>query len=102
MALIYLSGPISLNGTLPETEIEKNVARFKRAKGHLEMLGNEVLSPAELPKQDSWEDYMKLCFPMVCRADEVYVLPGFGDSRGPVLEVLVAQSCGIPVKEWHG
>ncbi len=100
MSAIYLSGPISLDGTLTAEEISDNIDAFVGAADALRSVGHTVLSPAELPKQDNWAAYMKLCVPMVCDADLVLVLPGWGLSRGSVFEVLVAQAVGVPVEEF--
>lgn len=94
---VYLSGPISLGGTLTEDEVLHNIAKFKLAAIVLRAAGNEVLSPVEVPKQANWEDYMRLCVPMVCKATHVAVLDGFENSRGSIFEVLVANTIGIPV-----
>lgn len=99
--IIYLSGPISLNGTLPPHMIEENKQRFDEAATRLRGYGYQVISPVELPKQDSWEDYMRLCIAEVLKADLVYVLPHWGRSRGSVFEVLVAQTVGTPVENYE-
>lgn len=94
---IYLSGPVSLNGTLDSEEIEKNVKVFQQEAEFFRNLGHEVLSPVELEKQDSWEDFMRLCIPMVCEVDLVAVLPGWGDSRGSIFEAIVANTVGVRI-----
>lgn len=99
--VIYLSGPISLDGKASAEQIAENILRFHDTAKLLREETHEVLSPAELDKQDSWADYMRHCIPMVCQADLVLVLPGWGLSRGSVFEVLVAQTIGVPVLPVH-
>jgi len=99
---IYLSGPISLNDTLPPGEIEKNLERFHIVAEKLRGYGYQVLSPAELPKDTGeWKDFMRLCIKMVCESDLVYLLPYWGYSRGSIFEALVANTIGVPVHEYR-
>lgn len=99
---IYLSGPISLNGTLPPEECEKNLERFHEVALKFRQAGYLVVSPAEVDsiwgKQPNWEAYMKVCVKWLCDCDILYLLPGWEKSRGSVFELLVATTIGIDVE----
>ena len=106
---VYLSGPISLNGTLPSADIERNVVAFRAEALRLEEEGWNVLDPTKLqmPTGTPWEEYMKLCLPMMCQADVIGLMPRWhGDrvwtaSRGAMLEAYVASVLLIPTVAVH-
>ena len=98
MKSVYLSGPISLNGTATPDEIAERVAVFTTEAKRLREAGYEVVNPCEVESQKSWADYMKVLVPAVCAVDAVATLPGWELSRGARLEVYIAKELGIAVQ----
>lgn len=91
---IYISGPIT--GRTPE-EVQ---AAFGAAADMIKAEGNTPINPAgisgwELP----WADYMTIAEIVLTRGkiDAVYMLEGWGGSRGARLERMWALSMGKPV-----
>jgi hypothetical protein len=95
--VVYLSGPISLNGKASQQAMSEAIGRFAHWAEALRTDGYEVVNPCECDAQESWEAYMKVHLPSVCRASRVAVLPDWQLSRGSTLEVFVATQLGIPV-----
>ena len=75
---IYISGAIS--GT------DDYMERFSKAEKELAEQGYSVISPAkvnaQLPKDTSYEEYMKMCFCMLDMCDSICMLKGFEKSCG--------------------
>lgn len=73
--------------------------RFSIAALTLIFRGYEPVNPASIdfgPEVEaSWEDYMRVCLPMLATCDYIYLLPGGEDSRGAVLEKQIADALGI-------
>ena len=97
--VVYLSGPISLNGTSSPDEIAAFEATFKEIARVIRGYGYEVIDPTECEPQASWADYMKIHIPSVCRADLLVMLPRWTESRGAMLEAFLAGQLGTPVVE---
>jgi hypothetical protein len=95
--LLYVSGPINLGGTASASQSAVFKDVFQREVKRLRDLGYRVLNPLENPPRASWEEYLKLDIPMVCRADIVATLPDWELSRGARLEVFIARELLIPV-----
>lgn len=90
---IYLSGPMT-------GIADYNFPAFNVAAAQLRAQGLHVINPAESfggSQTHSWETYTRKDIGHLLRVEEVRVLPGWEHSRGARLEVLVAQSIGIPV-----
>lgn len=92
---LYLAGPMT---GLPDF----NYPMFHRYAALLRGRGYEVFNPAEAHggQQDLplWQYYAE-DLPQVAAADGVAVLPGWQESTGAKIEVLVAQKLGKPVME---
>lgn len=95
--VVYLSGPISLNGKASQQAMGEAIGRFAHYAEMLRADGYEVVNPCEIDAQESWEAYMRAHIPSVCRASKVAVLPDWQLSRGSTLEVFVATQLGIEV-----
>lgn len=96
MAKIYLSGPMT---GLPE----HNCPRFHEVAAKLRSEGHDVYNPAEyawegeFPIRTAFAEYTSV----ICTwADTIVLLEGWQDSRGVAVELLLAEICGLTVKEW--
>lgn len=98
---VYLSGPMT---GLPEW----NFAAFTRAARQLRDMGLAVLSPAEKDLEAGFDPAsdgagfdlraaLEWDVAAVLRSDAVVVLPGWEASPGCLIEVLTAESMGLPV-----
>lgn len=95
---IYLSGPMT-------GIADHNFPAFNVGAARLCSQGLHVINPAEGfggVQSHSWETYIRRDIGYLLRVEEVRVLPGWEHSRGARLEVLVAQSIGIPVLTLEG
>ena len=90
---IYISGPIT--GTNDYME------RFNSAQKYLESKGYSVINPAlvnsNLPKDTSYDDYMKMSFCMLDMCDAIYMLNEYDKSAGSKLELSRARKLRITV-----
>lgn len=90
---VYISGPMT---GYPEF----NYPAFNSAAKSIRDLGYEVLNPAENfegNRDRTREEYMRLDFRHVLKANRVVVLPGHEKSSGSIAEVLMAQQMGLPI-----
>jgi hypothetical protein len=95
---IYLSGPMT---GYPDF----NYPSFDLAAATLREMGYQVFNPAEQFGRDQsleWEQYMRLDIGAILECDEVCVLDGWEQSVGARLEVAVALSIGLPVRDVMG
>lgn len=80
---IYISGGIT--GVDNFMEVFREEARYVE-----EMTGWEVINPAEicnaLPATYTWEEYMDICIPLLKNCQAIYMLEGWENSRGAVIE----------------
>lgn len=77
-----------------------NYPAFYAAEERLSGLGFEVLNPARSDGGTTHkprEFYLRLALHLLLQADAVVVLPGWEQSRGACLEVLVAIELDMPV-----
>jgi hypothetical protein len=88
--LVYISGPMT---GLPDN----NFPAFIEAKKMLEKIGHGVVSPVDAPKSDSWEEYMRHDIRLLSMCNAIYYLPGYGNSRGAMLEKIIADELGLEV-----
>lgn len=103
---IYIAGPMS---GIPD----HNYPEFDRVAAVLRSEGHTVHSPADMSRdvghapnpdgsisETDWQSCLRMDLIRVLEsADAIYVLKGWHMSRGAKLEVLIAQSVGIPVYE---
>lgn len=97
--VIYVAGPMT---GFPGN----NYAAFNAKAAELRAMGFIVENPAEnphplsadglrLPVCSSWQGYMRLALRQISRADAVYLLPGWRQSRGARVEHQLAVGMGM-------
>jgi len=103
---VYIAGPMR---GIPQL----NYPAFFEAKEHLEKLGHQVVCPPMLDRAlgyAHWEnadvpnvtpaqlrEMMLIDLVAISHCDAVYVLDGWGDSRGCAVEMAFAEFLGIPL-----
>jgi hypothetical protein len=90
MKRIYIAGPMS---GMPDF----NYPAFHAEAARLRALGLHVESPAENPRQESWEAYMKASIRQMLTCDAVLLLPGWENSRGAGIEYRLAVTVGMEI-----
>ena len=92
---IYISGPIT--GTSDYME------RFEKAEKELIENGYSVINPAKvnamLPEDATWEEYIKVSLTLLSICTGVYMMPGWRESRGAVLEFMQARRNEMQIYE---
>ena len=95
---IYIAGPM--------TGIEDyNYPLFNQVAAELRQYGFFVLNPAEALNGDQtldYHQYMRSAIHLVLQAWALVLLPGWENSRGARLEVLLAQKLGLPISPTQG
>lgn len=99
---MYLCGPM--------TGIKDyNYPAFNYAAQRLRDEGHFVLSPVDAEKENvlgehqTWEWYMRRSLRMISRADSIALLPGWGGSKGAILEYQVGTGLKLEIhtlEEW--
>lgn len=90
MRIIYIAGPMT---GLPDF----NKPAFFAAEEKLREQGMLAINPAKHEMADpTWERYMRMAIVSMLKANEIALLPGWQDSRGAKLELLIAQNVGMP------
>jgi len=90
MRRVYISGPMT---GIPAF----NFPAFNAAAAHLRALGFHVENPAENPKCDSWQGYMRLALVQMAHCDWLFMLPGWSGSKGALIEHRLARDIGLRV-----
>lgn len=104
---IYLSFPITGHDLAERRENSESWAAHIKDQGHetANPLDVEVCADRSCIEADgainqgdgnhSWQCYMKSCMKMLMDCDAIYMLNGWEHSRGALLELFVAVSCGL-------
>lgn len=89
---IYIAGPMT---GLPES----NYPAFNAMAVRLRALGHHVENPAENPEPPckSWQAYMRMAIAQLVTCDAVALLPGWGTSKGALIEARLAADLHINV-----
>lgn len=92
---VYISGPIS---GLPFDEVEK---AFSEAESKMLEEGFEVVNPLNngLPRESTWNNHMKADIKLLMGCDTIYLLKGYEDSRGAMIEYDLARILGFDLIE---
>ena len=106
--IIYVSGPMTGYD-------EFNVEAFQHARDYIEQVHGQIaVIPGDgetytdeematwTPAPEHLEKWLRQDVQAILSVDEVWVLPGWEDSRGSRFEVLIAQELGIPLRTLDG
>ena len=90
---VYISGPIG------GYAMEERHEAFGLVKEMLMKLGYEPISPMDnrLPDDSTREEHMKADLSLLMTCEYIYQMRGWTESKGAVLETLVARQLGIEV-----
>ena len=90
---VYISGPIG------GYDVEERHEAFGRAAEMLKDLGYLPISPMNngLPDDSTREEHMMVDLAMLMTCEYIYQMRGWTESKGAVLETLVARQLGIEV-----
>jgi hypothetical protein len=97
MKKYYISGPISLGGTVAP---ESNIDKFHVAATRLRSLGLFVINPVEniADKNTSWADYMRCDLRLLLTCHGIVMLPRWEESKGARLEHHIARELGMSIR----
>lgn len=92
MKRIYIAGPMT---GLPEF----NYPAFNAEAARIRALGYHVENPAEnkAPECGTWQGYMRAALRQMLMCDSVAMLPGWGKSKGALIEYNLAKSLGLEI-----
>lgn len=89
---IYIAGRVT---GLNYSEV---LRKFQHAENYLHTLGFTVINPTKLIGEDCpWQDAMRSCIRDLCTADAIYMLKDYYQSRGAMLEHMIAISLDMAV-----
>lgn len=84
---VYISGPIS---GLPLETVYNN---FTNAEIRLQEEGYEVVNPLNngLPRESTWNEHMRADLKLLLDCDAIYLLKGYQNSKGAMIEYDLAR-----------
>ncbi len=82
---VYISGPMT--GVK-----DYNRQAFKAAEEKIKAMGYEVVNPCKLDHSGNgkWEEYMRTDIKALMDCDAIYMLKGWEDSNGAIIELKLA------------
>lgn len=87
---IYLSGPMT---GLPDN----NFPAFMHWALYLQESGYEVVNPAEITVDGTWEQCLRADLRELCTCDALALMPGWEASKGAQLELHIAHRLGMAI-----
>lgn len=90
--VVYISGGITNN---PNYKLD-----FEEAKTKFQNLGYKVINPAEIQMPigcDKWEDYMIVYINLLVKANTIYMLKNYEQSKGAMIELEFAKQMGLKI-----
>lgn len=90
---IYLSGPITDNPNYKE--------KFKRKQKELESYGHVVFNPVKT-EGFSYKDYIDMGLCELSHCDAIYLMDGYLNSPGAMLELEYARVTGLEIIDGQG
>lgn len=88
--IIYIAGPMTGHP-------QNNYPAFWYTADRLRAHGITVLCPADLPKMDSWQDYMRASLAMLLQATHIHFLQGWHESKGALVESFIANQLDVSI-----
>jgi Domain of unknown function (DUF4406) len=95
LGLAYVAGPMSNIG--PPTW---NYPAFEDLTSRLRAAGRKVIGPHELHEPSSkvaWDWYLRRDLAQLVKCSDIFLLPGWGASKGATLEHHVGKTLGMTV-----
>lgn len=89
----YIIGPIS------GYDLDERRKAFSEVEEFISADGDEVVNPLNngLPEDAEWSDHMLRDLELLLDCNYVFIMPGWKNSRGCLVEVRFARKMGIPV-----
>ena len=87
--IVYISGSITNNPNYKED--------FEKAEKNLLKDYDSVINPTKLPvfHDKTWESYMKTTLAELLECDAIFMVKGWQESRGAVIEYNLASELGL-------
>lgn len=94
-AKIYIAGKVS------GENIHECTIKFGKAQKDLEALGYEAINPLAVVNdwKCTWHKAMRQCISRLMKADALLVLPDYQQSKGAMIERMIAELIEMPVYE---
>ena len=98
---VYISGPITKGEKITApSAIEAARKTFASAEAILQARGHEPINPFKVipyRKELTWKDYMKANLKALVDCDGIYMLPGWHESEGALLENFIARKLKMKI-----
>ena len=89
---VYISGKMS-------GVYNYNKSLFNEVEDYLRVRelppNTKIYNPASFPQQESYTDYIRFCIKQLLKCNSIYLVEGWENSRGSLLESRIALICGL-------